>query len=76
MTDTELRNNFSNNLRCLRTENDLSQTQLAKMFGKKKTTVSSWERGASMPDGIIIYKLAKIFDKPIEYMFENNRYLY
>lgn len=50
------------NLRMLRKEQKLSQTQLAEKLGLSQDTVSLWELDKALPDVLSVIKLAKIFD--------------
>ena len=52
---------FGERLRKLRTENDISQEELAAKLGVSAQAVSKWERGRSTPDLSAIVPLAKLF---------------
>jgi len=71
--DKELRQIIAANLRQFREERDLSQTDLGKIIGKAKTTISTWERGESMPDAAMLYRLATYYNKTIDMMYKNNQ---
>ncbi len=71
--DKELRQIIATNLRQFREERDLSQTDLGKIIGKAKTTISTWERGESMPDAAMLYRLATYYNKTIDMMYKNNQ---
>ena len=52
---------------------NLSQEQLAEKAGVKKfTTVSSWERGANLPNIETLFKLCEIFDITMDEMYGVN----
>ncbi|MBO4837885.1 MAG: helix-turn-helix domain-containing protein [Lachnospiraceae bacterium] len=53
---------ISNNIRKLRTEQGMSQAQLAERIGVTRQTVSSWERGTSFPDLGMLEKLSEAFE--------------
>ena len=53
--------NFGERLRELRTQNRLSQEELAKKLGVTAQAVSKWENGRSMPDFEAIVPMAKLF---------------
>ena len=53
--------NFGKRLRELRTQNRLSQEELAKKLGVTAQAVSKWEHGRSMPDFEAIVPMAKLF---------------
>lgn len=53
---------FSNNLKFLRSNNGLKQSDLAKKLDVKTNTISNYENGISQPDFKILEKIVKIFD--------------
>ena len=69
-TDEELRANIKNNLIECRKEKGLSQLELANIIDSKPTTVASWEQGLSLPSVQMLYRLAKYYEKTLEYMYE------
>lgn len=52
-----------------RIEKGITQTELGKAVGKSKNAVASWEQGLSLPDAVMLYKLARFYDKSIDYMY-------
>lgn len=52
-----------------RTEKGVTQTELGKAIGKSKTAVASWEQGLSLPDAVMLYRLAQYYGKSIDYMY-------
>ena len=70
MDDNELRQIIADNLKRFREEKGLSQTDLGKVIGKAKTTISTWERGESLPDAAMLYRLATYYDKLIDVMYK------
>lgn len=54
--------NFSDNLKQLRKSKNLKQVDLAAYFGVGRTTVTSWENGATIPNIDILDKLATLLD--------------
>ena len=54
--------NFSDNLKRLRKEKKLNQSDLAAYFGIGRTAVTSWENGSTIPNIEVLDKLADIFD--------------
>lgn len=52
---------FGERLRKLRTENQISQEELAAKLGVSAQAVSKWERGISNPDLSIIVPMARLF---------------
>ena len=68
-TDEELRANIKNTLIECRKEKGLSQLELANIINSKPTTVASWEQGLSLPSIQMLYRLAKYYEKTLEYMY-------
>lgn len=55
-------------LRDLREDNDLTQTQLAKMLGMSQTGYSKYETGENDIPTQILIKLADLYDTSIDYI--------
>lgn len=55
-----MKNNFGVNLKAIRQEVGLSQTQLAQMIGVSFKTISHWEKGYSEPTLDILEKLKSV----------------
>ncbi len=53
---------LQDNLKRLRTENGISQEELAIRLNVVRQTVSKWENGLSVPDADMLIKIADIFD--------------
>ncbi len=58
--------NFSNNITRLRHEKNITQEQLAEFVGVTKASVSKWETGQSLPDVLLLPRLAAFFDVTID----------
>ena len=59
----------------LRAERDWSQAHLAELLGVSRQTVNALETGRYDPSLPLAFKIARIFDQPIESIFseeENN----
>ncbi len=57
-------------IRDLREDNDLNQTQVAKMLGMSQTGYSKYETGENdLPTSVLI-KLAEFYDTSIDYLLE------
>ncbi len=61
---------FSNILKHLRRQNDMTQDDLAEALGLTPQAISRWENGAVYPDSIIIRKLAYMFNVTTDYLLE------
>ena len=63
---------ISKNIRKLRTEQGLSQKQLAEQIGVTRQTISSWERGASFPDLGMVEKLTSALETDLPHLLDPN----
>ncbi|MBO5460229.1 MAG: helix-turn-helix transcriptional regulator [Ruminococcus sp.] len=52
---------FGINLRRLREANEMNQEDLAQLLHIKRQTISSYERGKSIPDIYMLIKIADVF---------------
>ena len=60
---------FKENLRYLRRSNNMSQNDLAKLFGYKSfTTVQKWEDGTAFPKVENLNRLAQIFNVELDHL--------
>lgn len=64
---------FSNNIRFLRKQRNLTQEELAEMVGYKSfTTIQKWETGDSEPNMRVLRQLADIFHLSISELMETD----
>lgn len=63
---------FCKRLKNLRTENKLSQKQLAEKLGVPVSTYANWEQGRRMPSINEIYKLLSAFEIDANELFDIN----
>lgn len=56
-------------IRKLRKENGFSQNELSELLGIKTITLIGWEKDRCFPQGENLYKLSKIFDVSMNYIF-------
>lgn len=63
---------MKNTLKSLRAENNLTQEQLAKSLGITRATLNSIENSKSIPNGLIIIRIANLFGIPAEQIFFEN----
>ena len=61
-----MNNQFSDNLKKIRKENNLSQEQLAELLGVSRQAVSKWESSAAYPEMDKILALCEKFDMNID----------
>jgi transcriptional regulator with XRE-family HTH domain len=66
--DAAIREAIRKRLIQCRTENHLTQTEVAHVAGKSKNAVASWEQGLSLPDIMTLYRLTIFYEKSMEYM--------
>ncbi len=59
---------FKDRLKELRKENELSQTDIARLLCLSKMAVSHWECGDSEPNISQLKTLAKYFDVSVDYL--------
>ena len=65
----EMRDKIRRILIKLRTESGLTQSDVGSIVGKSPNAVASWEQGLSLPDAVTLYKLAKHYNKTMDYMY-------
>ena len=58
----------------LRKESGMNQHQLAQVCEVKQSCVSKWERGATLPDAVMIIKLCEIFKVSADYLLGMNEF--
>lgn len=63
---TELRNR----LKILRAEHNLTQAELAEKIGVTRKTINTVERGVFVPSTVLSLKLARLFNVPVEDIFQ------
>lgn len=57
-------------IRDLREDNDMNQTQVAKILGMSQTGYSKYETGENDLPTAILIKLAKLYNTSIDYLLE------
>mgnify|MGYP003637089453 CR=1 FL=1 len=60
---------MNNRLKILRAERDWSQADLAEQLGVSRQTVNALETGRYDPSLPLAFKIARVFDQPIESIF-------
>lgn len=61
--------NFTTNIRVLRAEANLTQEELADRVGAVRQTIAYLEKGEYMPSLALAWKIAEVFHKPIDQVF-------
>ena len=62
---------MNNRLKVLRAERDWSQAHLAERLGVSRQTVNALETGRYDPSLPLAFKLARLFEMPIEEIFDD-----
>ena len=62
---------MKNKLKVLRAENDLTQAQLAEALGVSRQTINAIEKGKFAPSLPLAFKAARLFNLPIESIFQD-----
>ncbi|MBO5771143.1 MAG: helix-turn-helix transcriptional regulator [Alistipes sp.] len=60
---------MNNNIRVARAEVRMTQQQLAEAVGVSHQTINAIESGRFVPSAVLVLKMARIFDKPVEVLF-------
>lgn len=60
--------NFGERLRTLRTENKLTQGQVASRVGVATSAISSYESGVRLPSYTVLIKLSRLFHVSTDYL--------
>jgi len=63
---------MKNRLKVLRAERDLTQADLANELSVSRQTINAIEKGKFDPSLPLAFKMSKLFQLPIEAIFENN----
>ena len=66
-------NELNNRLKVLRAERDWSQADLAERAGVSRQTINAIETGKYDPSLPLAFKLARLFDMPIEEIFDDGQ---
>lgn len=62
---------MKNRIRELREEQNLKQSELAKILGVRQNTLSTWETGRYEPDNEMLQKIAEYFHVSVDYILMN-----
>ncbi len=62
--------NIGNNIKELRKEKNLTQSELAKLLFVSQDTISLWECNKSTPSAEMLVKIADIFEVKVDYILD------
>ena len=66
----ELSLTLGNNIRRLRKQRKLKQTELATLIYSSNAGISAWETGRNQPNAFSLMKLAEVFECSIDDLFK------
>lgn len=69
MNDMNIKNTIAANIAFYRKRNKLTQQELAQKLNAKNTTVSTWERGSSLPDVETLFSICQILHVTLSEMY-------
>lgn len=69
----ELNYIIANNITTLRTQQGITQLELALMLDYSDKLISKWERGDSAPNAYTLKRLSEIFNVSVDYLFTDHR---
>jgi putative transcriptional regulator len=61
---------MKNNIRLERAMRNITQASLAEMIGVSRQTINTIESGRYVPSAVLALKLSRVFDKPVNELFE------
>lgn len=61
---------MKNKIKVARAEQGMTQQQLADAAGVSRQTINAIESGKFVPSTVLALKMAQIFDKPVEEIFQ------
>ena len=64
---------FSENLKKLREQNEISQVRFAKEIGFSQAAVSAWENNTREPGIAALLKIAQYFNISVDYLVQNKK---
>lgn len=68
----ELKNIIAKNIVELRRSQNITQLELAEKLNYTDKAISKWERGESLPDIIILKKIADLFNVSVDYLLSSS----
>ena len=62
---------LSDNIKILRKKKGYSQETLAEQLHVVRQTISKWEKGISVPDAVMLDRMAELFEVPLEDLLDD-----
>lgn len=67
-------NMIADRIKLLRQENDMTQSDLARILGITRSSVNAWEMGISVPSTQYIIEMSRIFHVSTDYIMDVDTY--
>ena len=61
---------MKNTIKVERAIKNLTQAQLAELIGVSRQTINTIESGRYVPSAVLALKISRVFDKPVNELFE------
>lgn len=71
MPEKDISSIFTNNLKKLLADNNMTHRELSEKLGVKASSISMWMNGNSLPRMGLLDKLADLFNVSVEYLLTN-----
>lgn len=68
----DLKRIVADNITSLRKNANLTQLEMAEKLNYSDKAISKWERAESIPDVVVMYEIAKLFDVDMNYLVEED----
>ena len=65
---------IADRIKLLRQENDMTQSDLARILGITRSSVNAWEMGISVPSTQYIIEMSRIFHVSTDYIMDVDTY--
>ena len=72
MNQDSIKHNIASSISYYRRKNHMTQAALAECLSVKPTTVSTWERGVSLPDAETLFKICSVFHLSLSTLCQAN----
>lgn len=69
----QIKSIISKNITALRLAKGMTQIELAEMLNYSDKAISKWERGESVPDISVLYRISEIFGVTLDYLVHSHK---